>query len=93
MSQSEMRTSGWHNEPHRKEYISLTVFGSDSSPIKKFIDDAIDYCMLKDRNKVKIYEYRWGCWRESQKKIPRSLESVVLDGSKKEEIVNDILEF
>jgi hypothetical protein len=47
-----------------------------------------------DKEKVKIYERRWGeHWHAMQKKIPRSMESVVLDGGQADEIVADIKRF
>ena len=70
------------------------MFGSDNAPIKKLIDNAIVHTMEKDKEKVKIYERRWGDhWWAGQKKIPRSLDSVVLDGDKKAEVIKDILRF
>ena len=87
-------TSGWGNWTSRQCSYTFTVFGSDNAPIKKLIDNAIVHTMEKDKEKVKIYERRWGDhWWAGQKKIPRSLDSVVLDGDKKAEVIKDILRF
>jgi len=71
------------------------VVGRDAEPIREFIDDALNHSVKKDDGLVCIYElHRWGIgWTKAQKKLPRKLESVVLDKSKSDDIVADIVNF
>ena len=51
-----------------------------------------DYKSKKD--KIDIYFlHQWGGWRISQSKIPRALNSVVLDCNLAEKIEKDVLSF
>lgn len=69
--------------------------GTDTAILKDFIDAAIVHNMVKDENKIGIYElHRWGIgWTKVQSKKPRSLESVVLDNDLSKEIMDDMKNF
>lgn len=58
---TETLITGWERTPTDVEYITLTTMGTDTTILKEFIDAAIVHNMVKDENKIGIYElHRWG---------------------------------
>ena len=77
------------------ELITLTTFGTDTEILKEFIDEAVEYNLRKESNKIGIYElHRWGLgWTKVQSKTPRGLDSVILDKQLATDIIEDIKKF
>ena len=71
------------------------AYGTDTTVIRDFIDEAIVHSMKKESDLISIYEqHRWGLgWTKAQTKKPRELESVVLDSNLQQELIADIKRF
>jgi chaperone BCS1 len=87
--------TGWERQPTQQEEIVIRTWGTDTAPIKDFIDKCVEHCMEKDAGKVGIYElHRWGLgWTKVQGKRPRPLESVILDKDTAQELLEDVKHF
>lgn len=71
------------------------TYGTDTTILKEFIQECMEFCLDKDKNKVIIYELHrwWNGWTKVQKKTPRSLESVILDKDNAQRLCDDIVKF
>lgn len=84
---------GWEKKNLDIEIIHLSTFGNDPTVLKEFVQACIDYNVKQEEGKIAIYELIYGDWIRSSVKIPRTLESVILDGNLADEIVADIKMF
>lgn len=87
--------TGWERQPTEQEHIDIVTWGTDTAPIKDFIDKCVEHCMEKDTDKIGIYElHRWGLgWTKVQSKRPRPLESVILDKDNAQKLLEDVKHF
>lgn len=81
--EGETMITGWDRTPTNPQEINIMAYGTDTTIIKDFIDEAIVHSMKKESDLISIYEqHRWGLgWTKAQTKKPRELESVVLDSN------------
>ena len=53
--------TGWNNTPTEPEGLTVCTYGNDTRLIKDFIEECMNYCIDKDKDKITIYEqHRWG---------------------------------
>lgn len=93
--EGETMITGWDRVPTNPQEINIMAYGTDTTIIKDFIDEAIVHSMKKDSDMISIYEqHRWGFgWTKAQTKKPRELQSVVLNSNLQEEMIEDIKRF
>lgn len=58
--------TGYEKKPTKQETLVITCSGSDTSALRKLVQEAIDYSQEKESNQLKIYQvHRWGSmWEE-----------------------------
>ncbi|KAI5922804.1 BCS1 N terminal-domain-containing protein [Camillea tinctor] len=82
------------------EEISLSCFGRDPSVLKQLLQEARERYLSKDEKKTLIYRgtSRTGLasdtsWRRCMARTPRPFSTVILNESKKKEIIEDISDY
>lgn len=87
--------TGWEKKPTKQEQLVIWCYGQDTRPMRKLVQDALDFSQEKESNLLKIYNvHRWGdMWEECQQKRPRTLDSVVLDSNIAETVCSDMKRF
>lgn len=75
--------------------MTITCSGTNTTALRKLVQDAIDFAQEKESSQLKIYQkHMWGdFWMECQQKRPRDMKSVILDDTRAEDVVNDIKRF
>lgn len=93
--EGEVLMVGHERKPTSQDKLIFRVMGTDVTPLKELIDDAITHSINKDEGLLCIYElHRWGIgWTKAQVKKPRKLDSVVLDKKMANLIKADITKF
>ena len=77
---------------YTKERIILTTLGRSHKAIHA-IFKAVKESSISDRSKTSIYQWRQGSWIKSSRQSKRSLDTVVLPKSTKDEVVGHLKDF
>jgi hypothetical protein len=68
--EGETLMTGWEKKPTKQEQLVICCSGQDTRPMRKLVQDALDFSQEKESNLLKIYNvHRWGdMWEECQQK-------------------------
>merc|ERR1712159_37239 len=95
-SKGEVVTTGLDRKPTTLEKIRLQAFGMDDSVLRKFLNAAMQSSFDTDREMLNIWvmcDDWWGSWEKAMSKKPRSVDSVILDGTLSSELIQDATNF
>lgn len=93
----ETLTVGQERRPVKQETLSLSVFGTDSNILKTLISGAIDHANQHSKDEIRIFVRSSKGWTESWawalSKKQRSFDSVVMDKSLAQDVIDDARAF
>merc|ERR1711871_501255 len=95
-SKGQVVTTGYDRRPTTIEKLRLQTFGMDDSVLRRFLDKAMETSFEVDRENLNVWvmaDSWWGSWEKAMSKRPRSVDSVVLDGSLSEDLIRDARSF
>ena len=76
-----------------QEKFDITIFSRNTKLVNQLLEEAQKIANPFDRGIIKIYRADWATWILARKQPVRNLNSVVLKGNHKEELLADIKEF
>lgn len=83
----------WVDVPRGNQDVVIMCLGRSTEPIKRFLQDCKESSRSAKESLTTIYmagSHGPSGWSESVVKLSRSLETIDMDGSLKDEVVNDI---
>jgi mitochondrial chaperone BCS1 len=76
-----------------RETFNIKIFSRNKQLIMDLITEARELAYPLEDDRISVYMPNYGSWSRTAKKIPRPIESVILDNNLTEDILNDIKEF
>lgn len=76
-----------------RETFNIKIFSRNRQLVMDLITEARELAYPLEDDRVSIFMPNYGNWSRTAKKIPRPIESVILDNNLTENILNDIKEF
>jgi chaperone BCS1 len=73
--------------------FQLRAFGRDQDLFRRLFLDVEAVCRAVDRSQLRVFMPSGDGWREVARKIPRPIESVILDGTLRDEMLADVRSF
>jgi chaperone BCS1 len=88
-NRKENSLSGFNVQGKDKEYFTLRLFSRDKAIARRLIEECRDKSLPND-DKIDVRVLNHGGWALGTRIIPRTLDSVILDGSQATELAADL---
>ena len=76
-----------------RETFNIKIFSQNRQLVMDLITEARELAYPPEDDRISVFMPNYGSWSRTAKKIPRPIESVILDNNLTEDILNDIKEF
>ena len=76
-----------------RETFNIKIFSRNKQLIIDLITEARELAYPPEDDRISVYMPNYGSWNRTAKKIPRPIESVILDGNLTNQILEDVKEF
>jgi len=75
------------------ESITITLFGTKRGAIEGLVKDAMKQAFERDQGRIVLYNNYGGSWSRFGSRLPRPMESVILEASLKQHVIDDLKDF